>query len=220
MGRTCCSTCGTQYELSTEPIGGEEFGIGDEAEADDYLEYIAENENVVSKPLFEKNYVEAQEALPDGGPLLEDLTKLEELANTAPSGRALQGLTAEQLDQLEEKVFEVETPETPWKFQEELDVDDAYEYEAMNMNATGNEAGPMDIEMTEFSAPEVPNPLSEDIIHEMDITGGSVVGRVERTSWVGGSRRTNGGAAGRGGGWVGKHGRNARYGSGYCRGRV
>ena len=89
-----------------------EFEIGGE-DIPDYGRYIEANENVVSKPLFEKNYVEQQEALGDGGPLLEDLTQLEELVTFAnpgaPSGRPLENLTVEQMDQLEEKVFEVET---------------------------------------------------------------------------------------------------------------
>jgi hypothetical protein len=96
-----------------------EFGIGGE-DIEDYGMYIEANENVESKPLFEGlevknveeskplNYVEQQEALADGGPLLEDLTQLEELVKFAnpgaPSGRPLQDLTVEQMDQLEQKV--------------------------------------------------------------------------------------------------------------------
>ena len=149
-----------------KPTGQEpEFEVGD----------IEANENVPSRPLADDlyyDYVERQGMIDDGplldeelyGPELEDLSQLEELANFTnpePSGRPLQDLTAEQLDQLEQKV------EDPWDlgFQDEAGLYNDF-------NAIGNEElaryGPQDIELVEMGGPEVLNPMTHDLTLQMD----------------------------------------------------
>ena len=116
-----------------EPIGGEEFEIGDEAEADDYMEYIAENENITKPTLAEDlglDYVEQQELLQDE-PLL-DTDSMLQLDNFVSSNKAperpLENLDNTQLEMLEEKASEPPEVDVDRFFQEELGVDDAYEY--------------------------------------------------------------------------------------------